>query len=58
MEKCSIKKSFSHYSYHYEKTDELAKMGNEVRVILKWHDGSDCQIKSGSWLKQGSCFLA
>ena len=32
---------------------EPAKMGNQVRVILKRLDVSDCLIKSGSWLKGG-----
>ena len=35
--------------YHYEKTYQLAKIGNEVLVILTRRDVSDCQTKSGSW---------
>ena len=39
VEECSIQKSFSHY--HYAKTYELAKIGTEVRVILKRRDMSE-----------------
>ena len=39
VEECSIQKSFSHY--HYAKTYGLAKIGNEVRVILKRRDVSE-----------------
>ena len=39
VEECSIQKSFSHY--HYAKTYELAKIGNEVRIILKRRDVSE-----------------
>ena len=39
MEECSIQKSFSHY--HYAKTYELTKIGNEVRVLLKRCDVSE-----------------
>ena len=42
VEECSIQKSFSHY--HYAKTYELAKIGNEVRVILKRRDVSDSLV--------------
>ena len=35
--------------YHYEKTYQLAKIGNEVLVIFKRRDDSDCRTKSGSW---------
>ena len=51
VKKCSIKKSFLHYDY--EKTYELAKIGTEVRVILKRRYVSDCWIKSASWLRSG-----
>ena len=32
-----------------KKTYELAKIGNEVLVILKRRDVNDCRTKSGSW---------
>ena len=36
VEECNIRKSFSHY--HCAKNYELAKIGNEVRLILKRRD--------------------
>ena len=42
-------KSFS--PYYYGKTYQLAKIGNEVLVILKRRDVSDYGTKSGSWRK-------
>ena len=47
--KRSVKKRFSYY--HCKKTYKLAKIGKEIRVILKKRDVRDCQIKPGSWLK-------
>ena len=42
MEECSIQKKCSHY--HYGKTYELAKIGNEVRVLLKRRDVSESLV--------------
>ena len=39
VEECSIQESFLHY--HYAKTYELAKIGNELREILRRRDVSE-----------------
>ena len=48
VEECSIQKKLLHY--HYAKTYELAKIGNEVRVILKRRDVSDME-------EETTCFI-
>ena len=42
VKECGIQKKISHY--HYAKTYELAKIGNEVRVILKRRDVSESLV--------------